>query len=602
MTYYNPLDKFYKSQIGAVCAERPIKFRVKGNFGSILFVLKKDGDGKASSFAMQKVGDYFEIELTFNSGLYFYYFDLGCGKFISLGDDYEGVITECVNYFQLTAYKKEYQVPEWIYGGVIYQIFPDRFCRKEKNKNVPSHKFLHDKWGEMPFFEPNEFGKVLNNDFFGGDIKGIINKLDYIKSLGVSVIYLNPIFEAYSNHRYDTGDYMRIDPLLGDQEDFKELIRSASKLGIKIVLDGVFNHTGDDSLYFNKYGRYETIGAYQSIDSEYYAWYNFLNYPSKYESWWGIETLPAINESNSDYVDFITGETGVINHYMKLGVGGFRLDVVDELPGDFLKKIRKAIKNVDENGIVIGEVWEDASNKISYDVRREYLQGEELDSAMNYPLKEAIIAFVKFGNSQILSNTIKEQIDHYPSAALNAMMNILSTHDTARLLTVVGGREPDGLSKREMSNISIPKECIDDAKFKLKVATLLQFTVCGVPSIYYGDEVGMQGYIDPLNRQCFPWGKEDKEILSWYKKIASIRNKFSAFSKGDFEEIYKSTGVYIFKRRDECSELLIAVNVSNNVYIFDFEDELTDLLSGNTFRECYELQPKSFAVLIKKQK
>ena len=600
MIHYNPLDEFYKSQIGAVCAENPITFRVKVNFDSVLFVLQKDSSKELSRFEMKRNGDVFEIELNFEKGLYFYYFDLQDGRYLSLSDDYLGEISSSIVCFQLTVYIKEYSVPEWIYGGIIYQIFPDRFFRAEKNKSVPEYKILHDNWLDTPIFEPNEFGKVLNNDFFGGDLKGIIKKLDYIKSLGVTVIYLNPIFEAYSNHRYDTGDYMKIDALLGDESDLVNLIKEAGQLGIKIILDGVFNHTGDDSVYFNKYGRYASLGAYQSKDSDYYSWYNFIDYPNKYDAWWGIETLPAINESNSDYVNYITGENGVIDHYMKLGLGGWRLDVVDELPSEFLKKIRHAVKNVSKNGIVIGEVWEDASNKISYGKRREYLQGDELDSAMNYPVKEAIIEFVKYGNSDFISSTIKTQLDHYPHVALHAMMNLLSTHDTARLLTVVGGKEPNGMSKSEMSKTYIDENNILDAKFKLKVASLLQFTLCGVPSIYYGDEIGMQGYIDPLNRLCYPWGKEDKEILEWYKKIALIRNTYSAFNCGRFEEIFKCDGVYVFKRYDDVSEVLIAVNISNETICLEFDGKLTELLSGKEFDLGFDLTPKALAVLVKR--
>jgi len=597
---YNPLDKYYKSQTGAVCANKLITFRVKGNFDSVVLLLRKDGEDFVSRYNMQGIEGGFEINLSFNAGLYFYCFDICNGNYVGLGDDYFGVITSSPNEFQLTAYAKEYSVPKWIYGGIIYQIFPDRFCRAEKSKILPDYKVLHENWEDTPIYEPNEKGKILNNDFFGGDIQGIISKLDYIKSLGANVIYLNPIFKAYSNHRYDTGDYLTIDPLLGTENDLKELIKKADENGIKIILDGVFNHTGDDSIYFNKYGRYPSVGAYQSKDSEYYPWFNFTEFPNKYEAWWGIETLPAINESNSAYVDFITGENGVINHYMELGVGGFRLDVVDELPADFVKKIRSAIKRVTPHGVVIGEVWEDVSNKISYGKRREYFQGEELDSAMNYTLKDAIISFVKHGNSKKLSKTIKEQLDHYPHAALHAMMNLLSTHDTARLLTVVGGKESFGMSKKEMAETYIQDSEIEFVKFKLKAASLLQFTLCGVPSIYYGDEIGMQGYIDPLNRRCYPWGKEDKELLSWYKFLGDIRSSYSAFSCGEFEEIYCAEGVYVFKRFDDNSEVLIALNMSSEDCVLNYCGELKNLIDGNVYSDNFVLSPNALAVLIKK--
>ena len=445
---------------------------------------------------------------------------------------------------------------------------------------------------------PNENGKIINNDFFGGDLKGIELKLDYLKSLGVTAIYLNPIFKAFSNHRYDTGNYLEIDSLLGDINDFKSLIEKANNLGIKIILDGVFNHTGDDSIYFNKYGNYDSVGAYQDKNSKYYKWYNFTEYPNRYEAWWGITTLPAINESNEDYVEYITGKGGVLEYYTKMGIGGWRLDVVDELPSAFVEKIRKAVKGVNEDAIIIGEVWEDVSNKISYGVRRKYLQGKELDSAMNYPLKEAIIKFIKYKDAYSLAYLVKEQIDHYPKKTLDALMNIISTHDTPRLLTVVGGEDPNGKSKAELANLMITKDNMAKAVFKLKVASLLQYTLCGVPSLYYGDEAGMQGYTDPLNRRCYPWGQEDKELIAWYKKLGQIRSNYSAFKNGDYAEIFVTEGVYIFKRFDEQTEVMVAVNLTEKAIDLQFNGKLCELISEETCVDAFTLKPSSVAIMI----
>lgn len=379
MCLYNPLDKFYKSIIGAVPEKTNITFRVKGDFNSVFFVFKKDGYDAEITLPMQKNDDYFEIKVSFEIGLYFYLFKTDNNQYISLGKDYIGTLSNQPNYFEITAYSKDFKTPNWLKGGVIYQIFPDRFYSSGENiKNIRKDAHLHIDKTEMPIFLPNSKGKVLNNDFFGGDLKGIISKLDYISSLGVNCIYLNPIFKSYSNHRYDTGDYMTIDPLLGNENDLKELIDCANGKNIKIILDGVFNHTGDDSLYFNKYGNYDSVGAISGEKSPYYTWYEFTEFP-KYNSWWGIETLPQINEKDESFCEFITGEDGVVAHYTKLGVVGWRLDVVDELPGHFVKKIRKALKTANNEAVLIGEVWEDASNKISYDNRREYFCGNELD-------------------------------------------------------------------------------------------------------------------------------------------------------------------------------------------------------------------------------
>lgn len=600
MVYYNPLDKFYKSQIGAVSAEKEITFRVKGDFNSVVFVLNKDGENSSTYHLMVKNRDYFECSIKFERGLYFYYFYLDDNKYLSLSSEHVGVITDKPNPFQLTVYDKDYVVPTWLKGGVIYQIFPDRFFIGDKNKRIPSGRVMHENTLDTPIYKPNDKGQVLNNDFFGGDIKGIISKLDYIKSLGVTAIYLNPIFKAYSNHRYDTGDYMQIDPLLGTKDDFVELIQKATTLDIKIILDGVFNHTGDDSLYFNKYGNYDSIGAYQSKDSKYYDWFNFEHYPDKYESWWGIKTLPSVNENSQSYFDFITGENGVIDYYTKLGIGGWRLDVVDELPSAFVRKIRTAVKRVNSNAIVIGEVWEDASNKISYGKRREYFQGYELDSVMNYPLKESIIDFVRNKNVKNLSSVIKEQHDHYPVDVVNSLMNILSTHDTYRLITAVAGKSMDGKSKDEMSITSIPREQLSVAKDKLKIATLLQYTLYGVPSLYYGDEIGMEGYSDPLNRKFYVWDNQDEELLEWFRFLGRLRSEFSVFADGEIEQIYASNGAFVFVRKNNDCEIAVAVNVSDKDFYLNFDGTLFDLIKKESFKNQFVLQSLDMKILINK--
>ncbi|MBQ3116571.1 MAG: glycoside hydrolase family 13 protein [Clostridia bacterium] len=598
MCLYNPLDKYYKSITGAISETDKLTIRVKGNFDSIVFICKNDLSGFEEYYLMEKEGDTFKISLSLKAGLYFYCFGLDNGKFISKNQAFLGEIMSDKNYFQLTVFSKDFFVPEWFSGGIMYQIFPDRFCRKNENVNLKKGDVLHENWLDTPVFLPNKKGKVLNNDFFGGDINGIISKLDYLVGLGVSVIYLNPIFEARSNHRYDTGDYMKIDSMLGSEDDFRNLILEADKRGIKIILDGVFNHTGDDSTYFNKYGRYKNVGAYQSKDSDYYNWFNFDNHPDLYQSWWGIDILPSTNkQKDSPYIDFITGTDGVLEHYTKMGIGGWRLDVVDELPSHFVKRIRSAVKGVNDNAIVIGEVWEDASNKISYGERREYFQGKELDSVMNYPLKNAIINFAKNGDVKGLVAVIKEQIDHYPSKVLHSLMNILSTHDTYRLITAVGGAIADGLSKVQMSNIQIPENKLSQAKFKQKVASLLQYTLIGVPCVYYGDEIAMQGYADPLNRRCYPWGEEDFEMLSWYQLLGSMRSSFNAIKFGDFEEIYATDGILIFKRVYREEEVLIAVNVSDAPIEIQFEGKLKDFISENTFDGGASLPSNSFMVL-----
>lgn len=579
MTLYNPLDKFYKSVTGAVRSDKEITFRVKGNFDSVVFVYEKDGVALTENVQMDKRNGYFECRITFPRGLYTYRFAIGENLYIGAGKELKGVVTDTPESYYITSFSPEYTVPEWLCGGIIYQIFPDRFYCKNKNKRIPQGKIYHEDKSDVPIFTPTPEGKVLNNDFFGGDIAGIIEKLPYIYSLGVTAIYLNPVFEAYSNHRYDTGDYMKIDSLLGTEEDFKELIEKADSYGIKIILDGVFNHTGDDSVYFDKYGTYGNHGAYGDANSPYRSWYKFIKYPTEYESWWGITTLPATNKEDSGYIDFITGKNGVLSRYTKLGIGGWRLDVVDELPALFVQKIRTAVKNENENAIIIGEVWEEATTKISYGVRREYFLGEELDSVMNYPLKNAIISFVKQGNSEKIADCVREQLDRYPSFVLNSVMNILGTHDTARILSAVGDFNSDGKTKEELSRVRYDGTEYEHARNRVKAAALLNYTLAGVPCVYYGDEIGMQGFTDPLNRRYFEWDNLDEELLSFFRRLGKLRKTVSALKDGELKILYSYNGAFVFNRKDEYSEILVAANFGEREKYIRFDGKLKNALT-----------------------
>lgn len=581
---YNPLNRFYKSRKGAIEEAQNVKFRVRGDFEKVDFVYHKDNENPLY-LPMENRGGYFEITASFSVGLYWYCFDLHNGQYIGSDDNLNGIITDTPCEFQLSAYSKDYKVPKWLKGGIIYQIFPDRFNRSDENIIACDGRVIHRDIHDDPYFLPNEDGEVLNNDFFGGTLKGIAEKLPYLKSLNVSAIYLNPIFKAFSNHRYDTGNFMEIDPMLGTENDLSDLIKRAKELNIGIILDGVFNHVGDDSLYFNRYGKYDSVGAYQSKDSEYYDWFDFISYPDEYTSWWGIKTLPAVNEETPSYINYICGKDGVLEHYLKLGVEGFRLDVVDELPQNFVRELRKAVKSTTKNALIIGEVWEDASNKISYGKRREYFLGRELDSVMNYPLKNAIIDFVKSGNPNGLSVVIKTQTDHYPKQVLDSLMNVLSTHDTARLLSAVDDADVNGKTKEELSEIAVSEENMDTAIFRLKAASLLQYTLYGVPSVYYGDEIGMQGLFDPLNRRFFAWDNVDDDILSWYKALGEIRNNYTAFKTGTLKEISVQDGLYAFSRQDRNGGLFIIANVGDNRYNVNFKGKLTNLLDGQTYTD-----------------
>lgn len=591
--YYNPLDPACKSVLGGVRQNESFTIRIFGKSDEpCIFVLQRDGC-EAQSLHMQNISGGWELQLSFaEPGLYFYWFRLG-GRRAALGEDRNAEFSDSASAYQILVYRECFATPAWFKGGIMYQIFPDRFFKSGETL-AEKGKWLHRDWHETPEFRPNEKGKILNNDFFGGNFRGILKKLDYLQSLHVTVIYLNPIFRAFSNHRYDTGDYMQLDPMLGSEEDFSALVSECGKRGIRLILDGVFNHTGDDSRYFNKYGTYDEIGAYQSKDSKYYSWYNFRHFPDKYDSWWGIDVLPAVNENCPSYIDFITGENGVLRRWMKYPLGGFRLDVADELPDEFIAKIRSAVKSANGDAVVIGEVWEDASNKIAYSTRRKYFQGEELDSVMNYPLKDAIINFVVSGNTSLLRRTVGMLLDHYPKCVLDSLMNILGTHDTVRVLTALGG--VCAYNKEEMAVLKLSAEQRAVATERLKIAAILLYTFFGVPCIYYGDEIGMEGYSDPFCRKPFAWDLIDEDILSHYRWLGELRSRYTVFRDGDYRELYHDDNCIVFERRKGKEAVITVANLGNNKYTLRFNGVLYNQLSGERCVDRVDIEPHHIAV------
>ena len=595
---YNPLNELYKNPVGSVKESEQISFSVKVKQDTCFLLIRQDEEIEYRRIEMQKNGDVFSCKITLEVGLFWYTFDLNNGSFIIPNDNLYGVVSNYIREFQLSVYSKNFVIPSWNSGGIIYQIFPDRFNRV--GNYLDCKRKLHVNTKDTPIYMPNSMGEVTNEDFFGGNLNGIQEKLSYLSELGVTAIYLNPIFKSYSNHRYDTGDYMQIDEVLGSLEDFDQLISTAKSYNIKIILDGVFNHCGCDSIYFNAKGNYNSNGAVNSINSPFKKWFQFKEYPNLYECWWGIKTLPAFEKNCKEYLDFITGENGVLDYWTKRGVGGWRLDVVDELPQDFVEKIRERVKSVNKDTILIGEVWEDASNKIAYGKRRSYFLGKELDSVMNYPLKEAIILSVRNLDLSFLYKTLREQRDHYSNDVLSNLMNILSTHDTVRLITALAGEEILDKTKQETENLFIPKNEYKDAIEKVKNATFLQYFLYGVPSVYYGDEAGMQGYKDPLNRRFYPWGEEDKQLVGWYKKIGKIRRKYEVFKYGRLVDVYCNNNAYVFKRVDETSELLFAINLSDTEYKLEFNGSLTNLIDNKSYSNQYLLNKNSRAVFINK--
>lgn len=470
--------------------------------------------------------------------------------------------------FLMLVYRKGFSTPEWFHGRVMYQIFVDRFFCGEGEVGTRDDVIMNPDWDNgVPQYVEHQGEPVKNNMFFGGNLWGVIQKLDYLKSLGVGVIYLNPVFKAYSNHKYDTGDYFEIDSMFGGKPAFDELIKKAAELDIKIILDGVFNHTGDNSLYFDKYGEYGNVGAYSNENSEYRNWYSFMGSRDRYDSWWGIKILPRLNHANDECRRYFTGKNGVGAEYIKQGIAGWRLDVADELSDSFLDEFCETVKE-ESNGeaIIIGEVWENATEKIAYGKRRRYLRGGQLDSVMNYPLRKAIMRFVLDGDAEFLGDVLQWIYSTYPKTVCDSLMNILGTHDTERALTVFGKGDDEVCddSGSELAYKRIAAEDRAEAIAKMKLATAIQFTVYGVPSVYYGDEAGVEGYRDPFCRMPYPWGREDTELVEYYRNLGKIRADYrNVFAEGEFKVIDFTDALIAYTRRYGGDEICVIANASN---------------------------------------
>lgn len=500
------------------------------------------------------------------AGIYWYRFaiDTKCGRrFLVCQPDSSATLSQDEGAeWQLTCYEKDFTTPEWLVGGLMYQVFPDRFAKAgTPETEVPTDRVLRTDWGGQPQWRADADGVVRNNDFFGGNLQGIQKALPHLKRLGVTCLYLNPIFEAHSNHRYDTANYGKIDPLLGTEEDFKQLTAAASGLGIRVMLDGVFSHTGADSVYFNKKGRYKAIGACQSPESPYASWYQFSKWPMEYAAWWGYDTLPEVDELNPSFLEYILGKEGIARKWLKAGAAGWRLDVADELPDEFLERLRTAVKETDSEAIILGEVWEDASNnKDSYGNLRRFLLGKELDSVMNYPFRQAIIHYFCGGSATNFFNMIESVLENYPPQVVRVLMNSLGTHDTERILTVLAGEPLNGRDRDWQAATKLSPEQRKRGITLLKLAAMVQYTLPGVPSLYYGDEVGLEGYRDPFNRGCFLWEEQNSELVSWFERLGAVRASCTALREGTFCPIYKEGRVVVFERRMSEEVLCCAVN------------------------------------------
>lgn len=507
----------------------------------------------------QEPGRLYEVRWTApeEPGLWWYYFRIAYdGSLFYYGNNAQGMGGVGESYpdvppgYQITVYRAEAATPDWIKNGVMYQIFVDRFRNGLPEGRVLNPKpgsLLHAHWNSLPLYiRDPETKRVIRWDFYGGNLYGILEKLPYLKSLGVTVLYLNPIFEASSNHKYDTGDYHKIDPMFGDNELFASLCAEARRFGIRIVLDGVFSHTGSDSLYFNREGNYASLGAYQGRESPYYEWYRFVRHPDDYECWWGIDVLPNVEEMNPSYQDFIMhNENSVVKHWHRLGASGWRLDVADELPDAFICAFRRTLKEADPDAVLIGEVWEDATNKISYGVRRKYLLGDELDSVMNYPFRRIALDFLLGrADSAMTHRALMSLYENYPRPHFYSLMNLIGSHDVPRALTVLQEELPaSAISQEERRALAMKR---------LKLLVLWKMTFPGMPCVYYGDEAGMEGGDDPANRGPYPWGEQDGDLLAWYRRVIRWRHAHNVLRTGTWESlVLASSNVYGYVRKLE---------------------------------------------------
>ena len=517
--------------------------------------------------------------------LFFFYFKIktACGDiFVKKGvKPYFSYNEQYGEMFQITVSDFAHPAPDSMLGGIIYHIFVDRFRRGGEVEIPEGARLVFGEWENIPEFPEYPGAPLKNNTFYGGTLFGIIEKLDYLKTLGVSAIYLSPIFSSVSNHKYDTADYMTVDEMFGGEEALGALICACEEKDIKIILDGVFNHTGDDSIYFNKYSRFSSLGAYNSTSSPYYPWYQFKNHPDEYVCWWDIPILPRINPDIPECGEFIAGSGGVIEKYRNLGIYGFRLDVADELSDEFLSKIKSKLSEGGEN-ILYGEVWEDASSKIAYGKRKKYYLGRELDGVMNYPVRVGLIDYIVNKSESKLYYALNTVLYNTPKRIRDLQMNLIGSHDTPRALSALSGVSSEGKTNEELCYFRLSAEDYERAKARLMSAYTILATIPGIPSVFYGDEAGLEGYSDPFCRMPYPWGKEDFELLDHYKLIGKIRRENEVYRDGEFKLLSCTKDLLIFERSKKNEYIYTIYNNSSKELKLKLSSKAKTLFTNKT--------------------
>ncbi len=549
-----------------------------------------------------------------------YYGDNGNGY----GGEGAGATTsDAIVPYNIPVYANTFTTPSWLVHGLIYEIFPDRFYNgnKANDENPKTQKAIgtlpdgseglvpiqfHKDWYSQPY-DPNisanpgdvNYKQELagrgngtwSTDFYGGDLRGIIDKLPYLHSLHVTTLYLTPIFQAESNHKYDTGNFYKIDSGFGTLQTFKELLAATKALNMHIILDGVFEDTGSDSVYFNRFGNYPDVGAWQQYlsnnkkTSPYYNWYQWnkgSNPP--YIGWSGVDSLPQTNTSNPSWQQFVYGKSdpknptdpatnSVARYWINLGTSGWRLDSANNSNYSvaWWTAFRKAVKATNPNAAIIGEDWNDPTN----DNGVNWMTGTTWDSTMNYPFRNDVISFFRGSyndgnvqnyaiNAQTFGSQLMQMLEEYPKPAMYAEMNLLGSHDTERILTILEGA-PDAPSISANQQAFFKPTAAQQANGikKLELVSDFQYGFVGVPMIYYGDEAGMIGYKDPLDRGTYPWGHVNQSLINYFVKLGQIRASHPVLQSGGFQPLYAKGQTYIFARMNRHGHDALGAKAAN---------------------------------------
>jgi glycosidase len=466
--------------------------------------------------------------------------------------------------YRQTIYAPDFQVPAWAKDIVYYYVFPERFRNGDKSNDPrpgggrPQDRYqrgdveLHKRWNEKPFKPGTGDGSdaAYNNDFFGGDLAGIIEKLDYIKSLGANALYMTPVFRAASNHKYDTADYKTIDPAFGSNDDFVRLCAEAAKRGIRVIPDTSLNHVGADSPYFNRFGNFPAGGAFDNgkpnSASPYFGWFKFkpeeTDQDKQYQGWVGVSDLPEIDKNNPSFRAYAyRDDDSVTQLWLDRGAAGWRMDVAPWVPDDFWREWRQAVKAKKPDALTVAETWFDAS---------KYFLGDMFDSTMNYIFRNAVLDYAAGKSGKAMAANLELMREAYPPQAFSALMNLLSTHDQPRALHHFG----------EDQDLKLAKQ-------RLGLAVFFQMTYPGSPTIYYGDEVGLGGGDDPYNRAPYPWadegGQPDEALLADFKRLTRLRHDLPVLRHGRLgAPLHVDDHVVVLARQDGPAWALTATNNS----------------------------------------